>query len=529
MPSQAEVSQASLEAMKSSLASVSYQHHNNIMPQEIQQEKTACYLVRKVLITSGQYDERPVGNYEFNEGISEDRRVYLTRAAEFYSKLYDQPHAELYYKRLCSVYRAIHSLISHPENYQDAKDAIVQAIESYQEAIHLLVDGAVQSDHSFDLFFSPEGPTMTTQDWGLQLNSEGNWKQKLLYMQDYLVQGANRFLQLDFRSYLFSSKLGDSVISFSKYNDIPFVTNPLELKTMLDETLTTTGYRTARGEYARSHCNQDIDVFVDRLNALPHDQHPDNGFISLNTAEPRSSSSSRVETPSGLRSRIGSLFSSRRSSRRTSPTRPDPEPTRPSRIPLETNSHFNRRIGRWEAEHAAWRERQRRRGNNVPSPIPSDDGDEEPDQPQPEPQPATTPPQQPEQPAQPPQPQGQGTTPPTAPITQIVLPPADEYHEPNSQEGMLSNVFLSLKRRSRAILDEQRTDPDKYAGNSHLRRFRNPNAKPTQLSIREVQTDDILVNACNSRDSVQFVLTFGGQDWHPVFDRIIDPRRSRMF
>jgi len=99
----------------------------------------------------------------------------------------------------------------------------------------------------------------------------------------------------------------------------------------------------------------------------------------------------------------------------------------------------------------------------------------------------------------------------------------DEVNDsPTSQDDLDPSILDQLLQRSVDDIKAFRKKPSNYKSSRHLIRFGDNKGNPTPINKDEVRDDDIVVSLFDGIHSVRYVLTFGGEDRRPIFNRIID-------
>jgi hypothetical protein len=502
------------------------EYHNSQMSELDKNISGWEYMINKIMV-GGKFDTRPIGRYELQSfTVDRKRKAYIAFALLNHEAW--NPSADLYVQHL-------RRLIDILQRSSGQNFSIEQIIGNFRRSVALYHNAILKRLEEFRGFPStgPDLGIFFEQHpriyFGLHFEldkSKGNfteYEEVLGQLSDLL----NTDPYVTLKRHLICRSPHTTVITITKWNLFPLITNVIcggSAKALMTKS-------------DAIHCDVTMVKLKNNLCNLVHainsleDKH---GFEIL-VQDENEANTSNVGLPTGLHklrdSIVGGIQNLAGAVGIQLPTQ-DKRPKMPIKTRDETDKQFRKKLRQHKRDLNAWRQRQRDNNRDVDS----DDEVEESSADEPELEEEhghddapplgeelneEDDPLHPHQPQQPHQPQPQPQQP-----EPVAVPTSDEPVGPPEITG---DRMTNLLFRARPMIRQYRDAPNDNAGSQHRIRFGITNDEPQTINSTDVNVNDgdMVVNACNSINSIRFLLTFAGTDQHPVFNKIRNTRWTR--
>jgi len=99
---------------------------------------------------------------------------------------------------------------------------------------------------------------------------------------------------------------------------------------------------------------------------------------------------------------------------------------------------------------------------------------------------------------------------------------------PTQQDDLEDYILTELLERAKDTIADRRKHPSKYKAQSHLKRFTDAKGISAHIIRDQISDTDIIISLLDDEHSARYVLTFGGEDRHPIFNRIESDEWNQM-
>jgi hypothetical protein len=449
----------------------------------------------RMIVNKGEFDSRPIKPDVVKSGITDAVKTKLERALGFYRDALRYPLLKPSAKRLEQMCSAIDRLDHRSRTLEKVMQIWREETRAFAQKLDEACRKFVNSNENRAEYFLKEGFSLYSYD---DLTHRSNNANVIRYRAAVYAFGVcmSKEHNRPFVDHLCNPFAHEPVMYLSQFNFIPIIVPFADAYTIAYL------HHLGRGHHANINAvdgSRFVSQIVVKLTKICNDAFQSNRRTSI------------LE---GATNTFNSFFG--RTSGSSTPGSGDRRPRPPSIRDDETPQAFRTREREYRRVLREWKARQRQNNRQVSS---DDESNDEPD-------PIINPHQEPEIDHN-----ENEDMPPPEHEEQPEAPNNDEdngeYHVPDHQDDMSQEDHQQLQYRSTDLVRNIQLHPDQYLRSSHTTRFGDVGAEPVPTPRLMIQPGDQIITFCDNQNSVRYLVTYGGDDNHIIFNRIIDRQWSR--